>query len=163
MVDTRDPPPPPQLGSQLHERRVRPVAGQRLLLRGLAMPTSAHNVPSYWLIDLWCMNPLAYPLAQAGDSARAATPRLPRFPPDCADCPGTLGGDRTPNLLVRSQALYPLSYEGEGGAASPDLSGKESTTRVRAGISSCAVVMHLSALTSSSRGGYGRQDREHET
>ena len=25
---------------------------------------------------------------------------------------GTLGGDRTPNLLVRSQALYPLSYEG---------------------------------------------------
>ena len=26
---------------------------------------------------------------------------------------GTLGGDRTPNLLVRSQTLYPLSYEGK--------------------------------------------------
>ena len=26
---------------------------------------------------------------------------------------GTLGGNRTPNLLVRSQTLYPLSYEGE--------------------------------------------------
>ena len=25
---------------------------------------------------------------------------------------GTLGGNRTPNLLVRSQTLYPLSYEG---------------------------------------------------
>ena len=26
---------------------------------------------------------------------------------------GTLGGDRTPSLLVRSQTLYPLSYEGK--------------------------------------------------
>lgn len=26
---------------------------------------------------------------------------------------GTLGGNRTPNLLVRSQTLYPLSYEGK--------------------------------------------------
>ncbi len=25
---------------------------------------------------------------------------------------GALGGTRTPNLLIRSQALYPLSYEG---------------------------------------------------
>src|SRR5215213_2457776 len=28
------------------------------------------------------------------------------------DFGGTLGGTRTPNLLVRSQTLYPLSYEG---------------------------------------------------
>src|SRR5215207_8512177 len=28
---------------------------------------------------------------------------------------GTLGGTRTPNLLVRSQTLYPLSYEGMRG------------------------------------------------
>ena len=28
---------------------------------------------------------------------------------------GTLGGTRTPNLLVRSQTLYPLSYEGKMG------------------------------------------------
>ena len=25
--------------------------------------------------------------------------------------PGALGGTRTPNLLIRSQMLYPLSYE----------------------------------------------------
>lgn len=31
---------------------------------------------------------------------------------------GTLGGTRTPNLLVRSQTLYPLSYEGENNARS---------------------------------------------
>src|SRR5690606_6531474 len=30
---------------------------------------------------------------------------------------GTLGGTRTPNLLVRSQALYPLSYEGKAWCA----------------------------------------------
>ena len=29
-----------------------------------------------------------------------------------AEIGGTLGGTRTPNLLVRSQTLYPLSYEG---------------------------------------------------
>ena len=28
----------------------------------------------------------------------------------CGDC-GALGGTRTPNLLIRSQMLYPLSYE----------------------------------------------------
>jgi hypothetical protein len=27
------------------------------------------------------------------------------------DCGGALGGTRTPNLLIRSQMLYPLSYE----------------------------------------------------
>ena len=27
------------------------------------------------------------------------------------DEPGALGGTRTPNLLIRSQMLYPLSYE----------------------------------------------------
>src|SRR5215213_1304855 len=30
---------------------------------------------------------------------------------------GTLGGTRTPSLLVRSQTLYPLSYEGRATAA----------------------------------------------
>jgi hypothetical protein len=30
----------------------------------------------------------------------------------CVVFGGTLGGTRTPNLLVRSQTLYPLSYEG---------------------------------------------------
>lgn len=33
--------------------------------------------------------------------------------PMSLDGDGTLGGDRTPSLLVRSQTLYPLSYEGE--------------------------------------------------
>jgi len=28
----------------------------------------------------------------------------------CEDC-GALGGTRTPSLLIRSQMLYPLSYE----------------------------------------------------
>jgi hypothetical protein len=28
----------------------------------------------------------------------------------CGNC-GALGGTRTPNLLIRSQMLYPLSYE----------------------------------------------------
>jgi hypothetical protein len=28
----------------------------------------------------------------------------------CGEC-GALGGTRTPNLLIRSQMLYPLSYE----------------------------------------------------
>ena len=28
--------------------------------------------------------------------------------------PGALGGTRTPNLLIRSQMLYPLSYERTG-------------------------------------------------
>ena len=27
------------------------------------------------------------------------------------DLTGALGGTRTPNLLIRSQMLYPLSYE----------------------------------------------------
>jgi hypothetical protein len=31
-------------------------------------------------------------------------------PSTCAN-PGALGGTRTPNLLIRSQMLYPLSYE----------------------------------------------------
>ena len=30
--------------------------------------------------------------------------------PDLGEC-GALGGTRTPNLLIRSQMLYPLSYE----------------------------------------------------
>ena len=30
--------------------------------------------------------------------------------PDLRIC-GALGGTRTPNLLIRSQMLYPLSYE----------------------------------------------------
>ena len=38
---------------------------------------------------------------------------------------GTLGGDRTPNLLVRSQTLYPLSYEGR----CPALGGAIATRR----------------------------------
>lgn len=33
---------------------------------------------------------------------------------------GTLGGNRTPNLLVRSQTLYPLSYEGALGMTPHD-------------------------------------------
>lgn len=42
---------------------------------------------------------------------------------------GTLGGDRTPNLLVRSQTLYPLSYEGEfaGGPADQEYSSRSRT------------------------------------
>ena len=28
---------------------------------------------------------------------------------------GALGGTRTPNLLIRSQMLYPLSYERQAG------------------------------------------------
>lgn len=35
---------------------------------------------------------------------------------------GTLGGNRTPSLLVRSQTLYPLSYEGVTRASSPEYS-----------------------------------------
>ena len=31
-------------------------------------------------------------------------------PSSCGNC-GALGGTRTPNLLIRSQMLYPLSYE----------------------------------------------------
>ena len=31
-------------------------------------------------------------------------------PSTCGNC-GALGGTRTPNLLIRSQMLYPLSYE----------------------------------------------------
>jgi hypothetical protein len=31
--------------------------------------------------------------------------------------PGALGGTRTPNLLIRSQMLYPLSYERRADAA----------------------------------------------
>jgi hypothetical protein len=34
----------------------------------------------------------------------------PRNDPDLRRC-GALGGTRTPNLLIRSQMLYPLSYE----------------------------------------------------
>jgi hypothetical protein len=33
-----------------------------------------------------------------------------RWPLTCGDC-GALEGIRTPNLLIRSQMLYPLSYE----------------------------------------------------
>jgi hypothetical protein len=32
---------------------------------------------------------------------------------------GALGGTRTPNLLIRSQMLYPLSYERWADAAPP--------------------------------------------
>ena len=36
----------------------------------------------------------------------------PRRPHPCdLDLLGALGGIRTPNLLIRSQMLYPLSYE----------------------------------------------------
>ena len=28
----------------------------------------------------------------------------------------TLGGNRTPDALLRTEALYPLSYQGAGGA-----------------------------------------------
>jgi hypothetical protein len=30
---------------------------------------------------------------------------------EASDLAGALGGTRTPNLLIRSQMLYPLSYE----------------------------------------------------
>ena len=36
--------------------------------------------------------------------------RLRMWPLTCGDS-GALGGTRTPNLLIRSQMLYPLSYE----------------------------------------------------
>jgi hypothetical protein len=45
---------------------------------------------------------------------------------------GTLGGNRTPNLLVRSQTLYPLSYEGTRSAQ--EYSGESALTAVAAGV-----------------------------
>ncbi len=44
---------------------------------------------------------------------------------------GTLGGNRTPNLLVRSQTLYPLSYEGT--CSGRDYSGEHALTAVHCG------------------------------
>ena len=49
-----------------------------------------------------------------GDFQRLATPRNRRFIESLRPkCTSTPGGTRTPNLLVRSQALCPLSYEGQ--------------------------------------------------
>ena len=49
---------------------------------------------------------------------REAIPRLAfSFPHHSVGFGGTLGGTRTPSLLVRSQTLYPLSYEGRASAA----------------------------------------------
>ena len=39
----------------------------------------------------------------------------------CVNC-GALGGTRTPNLLIRSQMLYPLSYECSFGLSCPPFS-----------------------------------------
>ena len=36
---------------------------------------------------------------------------IPRITALTCDFVGALGGIRTPNLLIRSQMLYPLSYE----------------------------------------------------
>jgi hypothetical protein len=40
-------------------------------------------------------------------------------------CAGALGGNRTPYALLRTEALYPVSYEGRSGALggnrTPDL------------------------------------------
>ena len=44
--------------------------------------------------------------------AGQSLPGRPVFRLVTSNLPGTLGGTRTPNLLVRSQTLYPLSYEG---------------------------------------------------
>jgi hypothetical protein len=41
---------------------------------------------------------------------RLATVKVPRVSREACDL-GALGGTRTPNLLIRSQMLYPLSYE----------------------------------------------------
>jgi hypothetical protein len=55
---------------------------------------------------------------------------------------GTLGGDRTPNLLVRSQALCPLSYEGVGAA---EYSRGTPSSRIRPGPAGDAA--HTSGMT----------------
>ena len=46
---------------------------------------------------------------------------------------GTLGGTRTPNLLVRSQTLYPLSYEGACGPCTLKYTSPISPPLTRAG------------------------------
>jgi hypothetical protein len=52
----------------------------------------------------------------SNDETREAIARLAfYFPHHHVGFDGTLGGTRTPNLLVRSQTLYPLSYEGMRG------------------------------------------------
>ena len=57
-------------------------------------------------------NLLGYPLGYRAKQEVGQLSRLCHFPHNHADFVGTLGGNRTPNLLVRSQTLYPLSYEG---------------------------------------------------
>jgi hypothetical protein len=54
----------------------------------------------------------------SNDETREAIARLAfYFPHHSVGFDGTLGGTRTPSLLVRSQTLYPLSYEGRASAA----------------------------------------------
>jgi hypothetical protein len=48
-------------------------------------------------------------------SGRSCEPQPAHLCYNEAKIGGTLGGTRTPNLLVRSQTLYPLSYEGMRG------------------------------------------------
>ena len=43
--------------------------------------------------------------------ALAETERTAQLNASCLVRGGALGGTRTPNLLIRSQMLYPLSYE----------------------------------------------------
>ena len=47
---------------------------------------------------------------QAQRQSFAASPEIRNRTLACGDG-GALGGTRTPNLLIRSQMLYPLSYE----------------------------------------------------
>ena len=52
---------------------------------------------------------------------------------------GALGGTRTPNLLIRSQMLYPLSYERRCGGQSTACTARPVPSRMEPGSTFVAV------------------------
>ena len=85
---------------------------------GLDTPTNRAAIPGLCqtLVKLACSD-------ESSDTSRIHRPKTAEDLTDSArssdcirpaqvlDSPGALGGSRTPNLLIRSQMLYPLSYE----------------------------------------------------
>ncbi len=55
--------------------------------------------------------PMRPKCGQINEDMAPGPDHVPRRPAGTVAALGALGGTRTPNLLIRSQMLYPLSYE----------------------------------------------------
>jgi Phage integrase family len=89
------------------------VPAQRCSRRSWAMPASRRRW-TYTGIYIRGNGPLRRPARRCGQMpkrARIRAGKMTRTSASACEDVSALGGTRTPNLLIRSQMLYPLSYE----------------------------------------------------